>query len=329
MLRYYTLAELEKRILGRCKLTEEDALALSWSASGFECRVRASRICLYFVPDYKADQPAYIGLELDGEMRKFAVSTGAEVAVIDGLEDLEHTLRVLRLSEGDRLLKCLKLELYGEEPEVLAAPEVPELRFEAIGDSITCGYGDLGDRSVNAFRTHEEDPTKTYAYLAAKALGAEYRAESISGQGIVKNCNGDVGYRIPCFFEHELRVEREAHDFTSWIPQIVVINAGTNDCGGQVSPEDFAHESGIFLDRIRELYPDAQIFWVYGMMGLRYDSVLAEVIAARDEKTHYVPIRPIYEFDDNVGANGHPNENGQARAAEILVEAIKNALSAK
>ena len=153
----------------------------------------------------------------------------------------------------------------------------------------------------------------------------DIRVEAISGQGIIKNCAGEVGFRIPDFFPVETRHGREEHDFTSWVPDIVVVNAGTNDCGGGVPDDEFRDGAGKFIEHIREVYPKAEIFWVYGMMGLRYDAVLSSVISdiqKRDSHVHYVPVRPIYEMKDETGSCGHPNLNGQAHAAGILIDAI-------
>lgn len=327
-----TLEALEKTLYGR-SVYENGALALCWSLSGFEIRFRAERLELHFVPDYKADQPCYVKLVLDGcDERKYAISTGAEVILLENIHDGEHTLRFYRLSEGDRPIKLSKLTLSGDDCAILPAPKPSELRFEFFGDSITCGFGDMAGREDNVFTTYQEDPTRTYAFLTAKAFGADIRVEAISGQGIVKNCNGEVGYRIPEFFGHETRVGREPHDFTRWIPQAVIINAGTNDNGGRVPDEEFRREAGRFIDHIREVYPQAWIFWVYGMMGQRYDAVLGSLFnekSASDKRLRYVPVKPIYDYPDETGAVGHPNEKGQARAAGILIEAINQALDVK
>ena len=51
------------------------------------------------------------------------------------------------------------------------APEDREYYVEFIGDSITGGYGNLGDNAIeNPGTALWEDGTKTYAFLTAKAL---------------------------------------------------------------------------------------------------------------------------------------------------------------
>ena len=138
----------------------------------------------------------------------------------------------------------------------------------------------------------------------------------------MKNCHGEVGYRIPEFFGHELRHVSDPHDFSAWIPDVVVINAGTND-GAFTSLEEFEKGSDEFLTRVREVYPDSEVIWLYGMMGLKFKDVLDRVITAKnDPKLHFLPVNVITDAADEKGAVGHPNEKGQKRAANSLIALI-------
>ncbi|MCI8387811.1 MAG: SGNH/GDSL hydrolase family protein [Clostridiales bacterium] len=332
-----TIEQLEKNVYGRTKYNN-GALELCWSLSGFEFSFVADRVELHFVSDfslesdgYLKEQPCYVKVVIDGKYEsKYSIKTGAEVIMIENLENTAHTLRLYKLSESNCPIKAASVVLEGnDDTVVLPAPQKPELRFEFFGDSITCGYGDIASSNVGAFYTYQEDATKTYAYMTAKAFDADIRVVAISGQGIISNCHGEPGYRIPEFFEHEMRIGHEPHDFASWVPHVVVVNAGTNDMGGRVPDDVFKAGTDKFVDRIREVYPDTHIFWVFGMMGNRYDAVLASLFKEKgkvDSKLHYVPIQKIYDFKDECGANGHPNVKGQTRAADILIEAIRAAL---
>ena len=320
----YNFRELPAKILGRHAFTDSGALIVSWSAGGFEFGFEAERIRIQLVPDYSADQPCYLGVFLDGKrVMKFAVTTGAEMIMLEDIGSGEHNLRVVRLSEGDCPLKFESVTLSGDDVKLLPPPEY-DLRFEFLGDSITCGYGDIADPSVNCFCTCDEDTTRTYAYLTAEHFGAEIRVEAISGQGIVRNCNGDVDRPIPVFFERGLRNGSEKHDFSSWTPDFVVVNAGTNDAGGRVTDEEFYLGAYLFLSRIRAVYPAAKIVWVYGMMNRKYEKVLGGLISSmNDPKLFFLPLETIYAGENEVGAVGHPNERGQRRAADALIKLIE------
>jgi len=322
-----SLRELEKNVHGRCAY-EEEALVLSWSASGFSFRCNTERAAIHFVPDHQADQPCYIGVRTDnGAFRKYAVSTGAEKILIEGLDNTEHEITLIRISEGADLLKVAAVELNGENCDILSPAPVSERRMEFFGDSITCGYGDMTPSGGSGYRTYEEDVTRSYAWMTAEEFRADRRIEAIAGQGIVKNCAGAEGYRISEFYAHTLRCGKEPHDFTAWVPQVVVINAGTNDNGGKVSEEEFASGAKTFLENLRSVYPKAQIFWLYGMMGLRYDAVLSGVIGAlggSDAGFHYVSVAPAGKGE--TGSGSHPNEIGQRRGADALIAEVRRVM---
>ena len=328
---YITLKNLPKTLCGRSIFVGE-ALCLDWTLSGFSCTLSADIAVLHFGELPSTIQPIYIEVTLDGVTTKHAMIGAGQKIVLhlaDAFSQDVHILRVRRLSEGDQPLLIEGITLYGENAVVLAPPSAPALRIEYIGDSITCGYGNLGDSDTHEFLTWQEDPTRTYAGLSAKLLGADIRIAAISGQGIVRNCRGELGTPIPDFFHWASSHYREEVDFAAWQPHVVVINAGTNDNGGQVSDEDFGEYADRFLTAVRSAYPDAQIIWAYGMMGLRYDAVLSALIEKRretDDKITYLPIAPVRHEDGEIGVGGHPNVKGHTRAAKILAKEIKKLL---
>ena len=67
------------------------------------------------------------------------------------------------------------------------------LSIEFIGDSITCAYGVEGSNSYEPFRTTTENFMKSYAYLTAQKLDADYSAVSYSGYGVLSGyTSGDI-----------------------------------------------------------------------------------------------------------------------------------------
>lgn len=300
------------------------SLALDWSGAGFELSLRCSRAVISFegtelLPE--PDQPTYVIVTCDGRDAKYAISTGKERIILENLEGERHIIRLLRLTEGETGLLVGRLCLDGGTIQINDAPKAKDRRIEFLGDSITCGYGDLSPAGCGDFNYYEEDVTAAYAYKTAQKLDCDGRYVSISGQGIIRNCHGDVGYRIPEFFHHLSRNNRVEMDFARWIPDVVVINAGTNDCGGQVTKTEFEAGARAFIADVRRAYRDAEIVWFYGMMGLQYDGVLRDIeLTSGDPKFHYLPIEPIYGFEGEIGANGHPNTAGHDRAAGFLCE---------
>lgn len=107
--------------------------------------------------------------------------------------------------------------------------------IEFVGDSITCGYGvDAKDQNEN-FKTLTENFSKTYAYLAAQALDADYSVVAFSGHGIISGYSGDgtknAEGTLPKYYTKLGRNENYPGDwdFENHQPDFVVINLGTND----------------------------------------------------------------------------------------------------
>jgi len=123
------------------------------------------------------------------------------------------------------------------------APERPSRRIEFIGDSITCGFGNLArnvwDRAKclappNGWRDYE-DFSVTSASLAANAFHAELHTQCISQIGITRNGN-TVGRTTAFNMSHYVhRTLPTLADptlkwhYASWVPDLAVVNLGTND----------------------------------------------------------------------------------------------------
>ncbi len=310
--------------MGRITLAD-DGILCDWSASGFSVNVRANGAVLDFAP-YHADQSVYIAVYVDGVKQIHALSDCVTRVVVPMMYGA-HTVTVLRLSEGASLLYVKSLRLSspfgGEAPALLAPPEKKSRRVVFFGDSITCGYGNAAEET-SSYLTSEQDPTEAYAWKCADLLDADAELVSISGQGIVRNCNGVVDTPIPTFFGWQSRHLRTPHDFSCDV-DFVVINAGTNDNGGGVTDVEFHDGAKAFLLDLRAHYPTAKIVWYYGLMGARYDGVLcalAEELSDTDASFTYLPTRTISREKGEIGAVWHPSVEGDVRGAAELAAAL-------
>ncbi|MBO5981096.1 MAG: hypothetical protein J6Q24_01475 [Clostridia bacterium] len=119
-----------------------DALLLDWSSSGFSFKFKGTGFHIIF-GEHKADQPVYIRVDIDrekklfgwsGDTARYCVSDGKEHVIVDDLKNDEHTVRVLRITEGEDKLYIKGLEVYGE---ILPPPLESVRRIEVLGDSIT------------------------------------------------------------------------------------------------------------------------------------------------------------------------------------------------
>jgi len=175
---------------------------------------------------------------------------------------------------------------------------------------------------------YEEDSTAAYAALTAKALSAEYRLISWSGAGIVRSCEGLRENRFIDFFKREVREpSSNPHDFSTWAPDVLVINGGTNDQNSCVPVSDGEFEDGVreLYTFARSVYPKAKIVFYFGAMGHKYDGVyertVADIRRADSEVFFFTTeaISPLTEY----GANEHPNVKAHERIAHDLINSMK------
>lgn len=142
---------------------------------------------------------------------------------------------------------------------------IPSRHLLFIGDSLTAGYGVDGINGISAFRTADEDVTKTYAYQAAEMLHADSRIVAYSGNGVLSRWiapEQDTPYTkniLPEIFPY---IQNE-------VPDLIVCNLGTNDASyvRQIPSRERA-----FVENIRiytaaeEGFADAKILLLYGLM---------------------------------------------------------------
>lgn len=311
----------------------DDMPAFCWSNSGVKFSFRGNKIMLSFLP-FKTPYTHYVLVKLDRYAQRFPISTGNEKIIIEGLENRKHDFEMLKITEGegiDERIVLTGIEIDGISPDIMPPREkINRLKLEFVGDSLTAGYGNLGPETEKKFHTYQQDSTQAYAYICAELLDAEAHYVCYSGKGIFSDCNGKHNYEIPEFFTHASRVTREPWDFSKWTPDAVVINAGTNDFCGGVNGEDFENAVVDFLKQVRVTYPDAYIFWAYGMMQLKAIPYLESAFKKfGDKRSRFIKLNWLYDYKDELGANGHPNVKSARRQAKVVAKVIKQELKLK
>lgn len=301
--------------------------AFDWPNSGFRLSFKGTGVILSFAP-FKKSYTFYVLVRVDGVGRRYALSTGDEKIIIEGLRDKAHSLEFIKITEGEERIVFTGADVFGKAPEVIPAKEeAGRIKIEFLGDSLTAGYGNLAPATEKLFHTFEQDSTRAYAYVCASLLGADAHYECISGQGIYWNCNGVKSNEIPTFFTHASRETKEPWDFSLWTPDVVVINAGTNDYCGKVTDENFTRAAVDFLRLIRSKYPKALIIWAYGMtQKLAFPAIKAAIAEVNDPSVRLLALESMYDKKDEIGGNGHPNVKCHKRVGRFVAEYIKKQL---
>ena len=220
--------------------------------------------------------------------------------------------------------------------KMLPPDKRPSRRIEFIGNSITCGYGVLGDSSGCHFSKQTEDAGMSYAGIVSRELNADYHLISYSGKGVVRNYgdrNKTSPDPMPSLYDRTCCTDSTLKwDFEKWIPQAVVINLGTNDFSTRPYPDSLVFQAayGKLIDRVRSLYPGVTIFCISGpMIGEPCTGYINEVvikqqkIEGRDKDVFFIQIpRSLLNYKD-WGCDMHPNIFGAKIMAGVIVPAMK------
>jgi lysophospholipase L1-like esterase len=270
-----------------------------------------------------------------------------------GLAVGSHTLEIVKRTETSvGHSEFVALEVHGqlEDP-----PPRPGLRMEFVGDSITCGYGsevslipDSPSWMAPVFTSKNENPRLSYGWLTARSLGAELVTVCYSGHGVYRNLDMSTSELLPALYELAVPGHPVAWDFARYSPDVIVINAGTNDAfagsgtAGFLPDETaFKTEYRRFLARLRALHPSARIVCTLGSMTDGYKQQeqngavtsvhvgewITELVAERNRAGDARVYRHLMAVQlpevDGVGEDWHPSASTHQKMAEALTRFLR------
>lgn len=212
----------------------------------------------------------------------------------------------------------------------------PARRIEVIGNSMTCGYGVLGDSPACHFSKQTEDAGMSYAAMVARKLDADYHLVSYSGKGVVRNY-GDKNKiskdPMPALYDRTCCNDSTLKwNFKSWVPQAVIINLGTNDFSTHPYPDKDIFQAAYnkLINRVRSLYPNVTIFCVSGpMIGEPCTDEIRQVVQQQQEKesrvkdVFFIPVPRSDMNNKDWGCDWHPNIHGADVISNVIVAGVK------
>lgn len=345
------------RAIGRTYYDNE-TLWLALSGTGAEFTFTGTKAVITLVGDNIATKRnndtnyARIAILVNGERVVDETLSGLEktYTVIDSKEVQTSVIQVIKLSETAMSTVGIKQINVGLN-DTIKPTQGKEYRIEFIGDSITCGYGVDDEDKDHHFSTETEDVTKAYAYKTAMALDADYSMFSISGYGIISGyTNGEnkvSAQTIPQYYDKlgfsygnfagKIKVSSLDWNFNKFVPDLIVINLGTNDdsyC--QNDPKKQAeYTAGYkeFLKQVRRNNPSAQILCTLGIMGDRLYPSLEKAVAEYIEETNDTKVSTmkfdVQNAEDGYAADWHPSDKTHTKAAKKLTIEIKKLMGWK
>ncbi|MBO4389880.1 MAG: GDSL family lipase [Lachnospiraceae bacterium] len=341
----------------------EGGVALFWTGSGFTVQGRFTELWVELEADFETYEP-WISWTLNGAvMGRMMVPKGRHrIPLARNLNpEKVNTIRLQKdvqamAGEPKHILILLGISVEGTLEEL---PE-PQFQIEFVGDSITSGEGSIGAVSEMDWISMFFSAFNNYAVMTGDLMeGAEIRIVSQSGYGTYVSFDNRPDHVVPAFYtricgvaDGELQKaygSQEEYDFSSWQPDAVVINLGTNDAAafdfdpytdpetgrtwkmkrlpdGSHDPEcDRLFEEAVysFLKTVREKNSKARILWVTGMLGTEMLPAIKRAheryMAESGDRNTEVLVLPE-AAGESIGARSHPGRLCHKAAAEYLAD---------
>ncbi|OUM67915.1 carbohydrate esterase family 2 protein, partial [Piromyces sp. E2] len=342
------------KIIGRANY-QDGYLWVGLTDAGIEYKINGKTTTINVTADttaYSEDMPARIIIYADDDVYLDTVITQKNTDfTVDFKRPGKHVVRFIKVSEAER--GSIRINEIKSDSKKISPTAPAKLKMEFIGDSITCAYGVDGTGFGN-FSTRTQDGTKSYAFKTAQKFHADYSIVAYSGFSIL-SCVSFDGGRTPNstvppiydrlgfsfapneFDDGTFELQSATWDQQQYIPDLVVINLGTNDNSyfQSIDPSKVPSETEAFikayedfLSQIRDIYPKAKILCTLGMMGQEVFPQIEEAVSNYISKTGDKRVKTFKlsvqnEEKNGLGIDGHPSAQSHVDATKELVGAIE------
>lgn len=332
--------------MGRFDKRARDAVRFAWPGSRIELSFagRALRMRLSDVPlEDDFIETDWFTVRVDGAAPQVLhAQSGQRVYELahDLAPGLHHASIVKRTepSVGTAILHGFELDAnQGLAPHGVRASR----HIELVGDSISAGYGNLGNDANCHWNAQQQDIEQTYGAFAARELGASYTVIAWSGKGVLRNFHAEDPETIPFLYERVIPTDPASPRAPATpAADVVVVNLGTNDFfPGVPERERFVASYRDLVTRLRARYPKALLVLVIGPMladdfpqpnsrKLAREWITSVRDAQRAAGDANVDTLELW-FDpaEGLGCDFHPNVKTHARFGRELAQLIRERLS--
>jgi hypothetical protein len=315
-------------------LAKDQGIHFFYTGSGFDARIEGTTLTITMDTHHSEDVKAgYLYVEVKGHdvihSYIYRLEQGISNVKLFELPFGIYRVQVRKRSESmmtRTILKAVKTDGNFLKLEKISRPSI-----EWIGDSLTCGYGNLGENHDTPFDTKDEDGMQSFAVLASKGLDLDYDLIAVSGIGVYKSFYAEV--TMPSIYEQYDIYDRTPYPFSKH-HDIVVINLGTNDHSYMnfLMENTRAHEQQAFqqayqsfIERIVFLNPSSLIVCI--SQGERQFNVNRQIEAVvnimNDPRIHHLRLSDVLE-SEGIGSQYHPKVSTHKRWAKEIQTFIQN-----
>lgn len=330
------------RFIGYVDDSNPSAVQMDWS--GIEIHTTATGASSIWV--FLTGSQASFNVFIDGKniTRVTTVDGTSQYLLVSGLNPSQnYSIRLTKRSEADAGVVVFGGFALSSESKLFTPKLIEQQSVKAAsrkiafyGDSITCGYGDMGF-SPCPFSYDTEDNLFAYGGVTGEVLSAEIYTQSWSGKGLIHNYGDPNVFSddpIPSYLNQSVANDVTSRwNFSRFTPDAAVINLGTNDysSGDLFSNDTFINAYLNYIAAIRTAFgvseDDLPVFVVCGPMmdGPHCSNILS--VAILGNNVHYVDMEDILTAPQDNGCNGHPSYLGHRKMADILIASLRSVLN--
>ena len=315
------------RYMGRIDFTNPDKPLFAYPNITIKANFEGTSLNL-LLKDYNGSDFTnnYFQSSIDGSIPvKFLVTSSQQTyPIARNLTDGIHSVEIVKVTESYNG-ECQFLGFQTDTLKNLVTIDpLPDLKLEFYGNSITCGYGIEGGAQPAS-----DNSSKAYPAVAARELNAQFHTISYSGIGVVKGFPSFLMYqmynRIIANTTYIPLPAKNSWDFTTYIPDYVIVALGTNDYNlgfgaGTISAATFNAGYNSLVSKIRLAYPNTHIICTNSPMisDIKLGNAISGNVntfnTAGDNKIHYF----AFTHMQGGGAGGHPGiADGQTNGKEL------------
>lgn len=315
-------------------LKDSDAAIIYWPGSSVRMNFEGTEVKA-LIRDEKGNNYFYIVVDSSPVTKFRPDSTKQLYTLVSHLAPGRHSMQLYKLTEGT----MGKTWFYGFElnagGKILPPPPLRKRKIEFYGNSVTTGYtleDTVDDSRLPVFYNNY----LAYPSLTARHYNADFHCISKSGIGIMLSWFPII---MPEMYDR-LDPDDSVHkwDFTTYKPDIVVINLLENDSwlvlkpdfhqfiarfGTKAPTEEFiinAYKN--FVQTIRGKYPDASIICALGNMdimkpGSPWPGYVIKAVAQLNDPKIYTHFFPYHGRSDR-----HPKAREHEEIANSLIKFI-------
>lgn len=343
------------KLIGRNYYDEsKKVVMLPHAGSGFTVRFKGTSLKAdLFATNYSTNwKRPYLSIIVDGDydnpkVVSLHLKNTEGLVLAEGLEYGEHEVTVIKRSESlDSHYGVSKVYSDGK----LLERQDKERFIEILGDSTIAGYGNE-TKLVSAGKYEDKTSAnsnimKTFAYITANELEADYSIVCASGWGLTgsiwttpQTVNLFETYRrYYSTYDEITKKHVYSNDYYNFSEgrkaDVVIISVGTNDLYyiedgykqsiqlGDERKQKFITEYKDLVEMISTMYEGVEIFMVYGAMGeIR---MYPTVEAAYDNiKTTMNNVHLVKLYGDQKAIDYHPSAKSHEEMALDLIAEIK------